>query len=213
MRRWTVRVVGGVLLIASGVLSLLSNLGIFVGGLDLLWALLFGIGGALFLYVFLFNREHWWAIIPGFVLISIGVLIALERFAPRLGGDWGGVLVVGGIGLAFWAIYLVKREHWWAIIPGSVMLAIALIIGLSSTLESAGLDTGGVLLLGLGLAFGLLALVPTPQGRMKWALIPAGVLLVIGLFVTASEQLLPFVGPAILIVAGLYLVLRVFRSR
>jgi hypothetical protein len=213
MRRWIIRVVGGVLLIAFGVLSLLSNLGIFVGGLDLLWALLFGIGGALFLYVFLSYRDQWWAIIPGFVLISIGVLIALERFAPRLGGDWGGVLVVGGIGLAFWAIYLVKREHWWAIIPGSVMLTIALIIGLSSTLESAGFDTGGVLLLVLGLVLGLLALVPTPQGRMKWALIPAGVLLVIGLLVTASEQLLPFVGPAILIVAGLYLALRVFRSR
>jgi hypothetical protein len=36
------------------------------------------------------------------------------------------MLVVGGIGFAFWAIYFVKREHWWAIIPGSVMLTIAL---------------------------------------------------------------------------------------
>ena len=214
MKLSKVRVIGSILLIALGILSLLSNLEIFVGGLDLFWALLFGAGGALFLYVFLSNRENWWAIIPGFVLLSIGVLIALERFAPRGIGDWGGVLVLSGIGLAFWAIYFVKREHWWAIIPGSVMLTIAIVVGLSSPLENAGIDTGGVFLLGLGLTFGLLALLPSPQGRMKWALIPAAVLLVIGLLITAAAaELVQFIGPAALILVGLYLILRVFRSR
>jgi hypothetical protein len=214
MKLSRVRIVGGILLIAFGVLSLLSNLGIFVGGLDLFWALLFGAGGALFLYIFLGNREQWWAIIPGFVLISIGLLIALERFTPWLGGDWGGMLVVGAIGLAFWSIYFVKREHWWAIIPGSVMLTIALIIGFSSVLESVGIDTGGVFLLGLGVTFGLIAFLPSPQGRMRWALIPAGILLVMGLLITAAAaDLLGFVGPAALILVGLYLILRVLRPR
>lgn len=214
MKLSRVRVVGGILLITLGILSLLSSLGIFVGGLDLFWALLFGAGGALFLYVFLSNREHWWAIIPGFVLISIGALIALERFVPQGIGDWGGMLVVSGIGFAFWAIYFVKREHWWAIIPGSVMLIIAIIIGFSSTLENAGIDTGGAFLLGLGLTFGLLAFLPSPQGRMKWALIPAAVLLGIGLLITAAAaELLQFIGPAVLILVGLYLVFRVFKPR
>lgn len=214
MKLSKVRVVGGILLVALGILSLLSNLEIFVGGLDLFWALLFGAGGALFLYVFLSNREDWWAIIPGFVLLSIGVLIALERFAPRGIGDWGGVLVLSGIGFAFWAIYFVKREHWWAIIPGSVMLTIAIVVGLSSPLENAGIDTGGVFLLGLGLTFGLLAFLPSPQGRMKWALIPAAVLLVIGLLITtAAAELVQFIGPAALILVGLYLIFRMFRSR
>ena len=214
MKLSKVRVIGSILLIALGILSLLSNLEIFVGGLDLFWALLFGAGGALFLYVFLSDREDWWAIIPGFVLISIGALIALERFAPRGIGDWGGVLVLSGIGFAFWAIYFVKREHWWAIIPGSVMLTIAIVVGLSSPLENAGIDTGGVFLLGLGLTFGLLALLPSPQGRMKWALIPAAVLLVIGLLITAAAaELVQFIGPAVLILVGLYLIFRVFRSR
>jgi hypothetical protein len=214
MKLSKVRVVGGILLVALGILSLLSNLEIFVGGLDLFWALLFGAGGALFLYVFLSNRENWWAIIPGLVLISIGVLIGLERFAPRGIGDWGGVLVLSGIGLAFWVIYFVKREHWWAIIPGSVMLTLALMIGLTPALESVGLDTGGFFLMGLGLTFGLLAFLPSPQGRMKWALIPAAVLLVIGLLITAAAaELVQFVGPAALILVGLYLILRVFRPR
>ncbi len=214
MKLSKVRIIGGILLIAFGILSLLSNLGIFVGGLDLFWALLFGVGGALFLYVFLGNREHWWTIIPGFVLISIGLLIALERFAPQLGGDWGGMLVVGAIGLAFWAIYFVKREHWWAIIPGSVMLTIAMIVGFSSILENAGVDTGGIFFLGLGMAFGLISLLPSPQGRMKWAFIPAVILLAMGALITAAAaDLLQFVGPVALILVGLYLILRVFKPR
>lgn len=213
MKLSRIRVIGSILLIALGVLSLLSNLGILVGGLDLFWAILFGAGGLLFLYVFLGNREHWWAIIPGFVLLSIGALLALELFFPRGIGDWGGALVMLGIGLAFWAIYLVKREHWWAIIPGSLMLTVALIVGFSPAIENAGLDTGGVFLLGLGLAFGLLAILPSPQGQMKWALIPAAVLLVIGLLITAaSAELLQFIGPALLILVGLYLIVRVFKA-
>jgi hypothetical protein len=214
MKLSRIRVVGGILLIAFGVLSLLANLGVLVGGLDLFWAILFVAGGLLFLYVFQANREHWWAIIPGFVLISVGALLALELFFPRGIGDWGGALVMLGIGLAFWAIYFVKREHWWAIIPGSVMLTLALIVGLSSVIESVGLDTGGVFLLGLGVTFGLLAILPSPQGRMKWALIPAAALLAIGLLITAaSAELLQLIGPALLILVGVYLIFRVFKPR
>jgi hypothetical protein len=68
--------------------------------------------------------------------------------------------------------------------------------------------------MGLGLTFGLLAILPTPQGRMKWALIPAGVLMVMGLLITASAaDLLQFIGPVVLILVGLYLLFRVFKPR
>ncbi len=212
MKRLNVRVVGGILLIAVGILILLQNLKILGGGLDLLWALLFGAGGVVFLYVFLNNRDNWWALVPGFVLLSLGVIIALDQLAPQIGDDWSGAIVVGGIGLAFWAIYFANRENWWAVIPGGVLLTIALLIGLSSVIE--GFETGGVFLLGLGLTFGLLSFLQTPQGRMKWALIPASVLLVIGLLLTAaSASILKFIWPAVLILVGLYFIFRTFVSR
>ena len=78
MKRLEVRVIGGILLIAAGVLSLLQNLGIFEGALAFLWALLLGAGGAFFLYVFLINRANWWAIIPGFTMLSVATLIAFQ---------------------------------------------------------------------------------------------------------------------------------------
>ncbi len=211
MRRFEIRVVGGILLIAAGVLFLLQNLGVLAVGIYL-WPLLFGAGGAVFLYVFLTNRANWWAVIPGFVLLSLAAVIALDQFAPQVEETWGGAIFLGGIGLAFWVVYFVKREHWWAIIPGGVLLTIALVAGLSSVLED--IEMGGVFFLGLGLTFALLSFLPTPEGRMKWALIPAAVLLVMGLLITAAATaVLNYLWPAVLILAGLYLIFRTFASR
>ena len=211
MRRFEVHVVGGILLIAAGVLFLLQNFGILAVG-AYAWPLLFGASGAVFLYVFLTNRANWWAVIPGLVLLSLAALIALDQFAPEVGETWGGAIFLGGIGLAFWVVYFVKREHWWAIIPGGVLLTLALVAGLSSVLE--GVEMGGVFFLGLGLTFGLLSLLPTSEGRMKWALIPAGVLLAMGLLISAAATaVFNYLWPAALILVGLYLIFRTFGSR
>lgn len=211
MKRFDVRTVGAILLIVVGILLLLQNLGILVGIVALIWSLIFGAGGAVFLYVFLTNRTHWWAIIPGFGLLGLAALIALDQFWPRVGDVLGGTIFLGVIGLAFWVIYFLNREHWWAVIPGGVMFTVALIAGLDSLFEGA--EMGGVLFLGLGLTFGLLSLLPTPQGRIKWALIPAAVLLVMGLLITAATTgILEYLWPAALILVGLYLLFRMFRS-
>ncbi len=209
MKRLEIRVVGGLLLILFGGLALLQSLGILEGALTLLWALLFGAGGVLFLYTFFSDRTNWWAIIPGFVLLGIFLLLGLDFVAPETGGDWGGPIVVGGISLAFWIIYFTRRDQWWAVIPAGVMLTLTLVITLSNLWK--GFDPGGIFLLGLGVTFGLLALLPTPEGRMTWALIPAGVLLVIGLIVTVSVEIVNYIWPSVLILAGLYLVYRVLR--
>ncbi|MBC8262828.1 MAG: hypothetical protein H8E47_01705 [Anaerolineales bacterium] len=209
----TVNTVGAILLIVVGILLLLQNLGILVGVVALIWSLIFGAGGLIFLYVFLTDRTHyWWAVIPGFALLGLAALIALDEFFPRVGEAVGGMIFLGGIGLAFWVIYFIKREHWWAVIPGGVMFTVALVAGLDAVFEGA--ETGGVLFLGLGLTFGLLSLLSTPHGRMKWALIPAAVLLVMGLLITAATTgILEYLWAIALILVGLYLLLRMFVSR
>jgi len=212
MRKLEARVIWGILLIAGGILFLLQNFGLFGGLLTLLWVLIFGAAGAVFLFVFLINRAHWWAVIPGFALLGLAALIALDQLVPQAGEAWGGTIFLGGIGLSFWVIYFVNREHWWAIIPGGVMLTLALIAGLASVLE--GIETGGVFFLGLGLTFGLLSFVPTPEGRMKWALIPAAVLLVMGLLLgAAASPFLNYLWPVALILLGLYHIFRTLISR
>jgi hypothetical protein len=210
--RQLIRVVAAILLIAAGILFLLQNLGILGGSVALLWALLFGAGGVVFLSVFLTNRANWWPVVPGFALLGIAGLIAMGELAPGFEEAWGGALFLGGIALAFWIVYFTNRENWWALIPGGVLLTLALVAGLSSVFED--IELGGVFFLGLGLTFALLSFLRTPGGRLKWALIPAGVLLAMGLAITAAtESLLQYLWPAALILGGLYLIVRTFSSR
>ncbi len=209
MKKFDIRVIGGILLIAVGVLFLLQELDILTIG-DLIWPLLFGAGGLIFLYVFVSDRAQWWALIPGCTLLGLAGLMAWEQLAPESAGAWGATFFLGGIGLGFLLITLNNREFWWAIIPAGTLLTVAFVAGLSSVLE--GVAVAGVLFLGLALTFAVLYLVRTPQGRMKWALIPAAILLVVGLGVMAfSESVLQYLWPLALIGVGVYFLVRALR--
>ena len=190
----------GVLLIAAGVLFLLEALGILPEIGDLVWILLFVVGGLAFLWVFIANREQWWPVIPGCVLLGIAGTIALSDVA----GSWAGALVPAAIGVSFWIVYLTRRDMWWPIIPGGVLITVALMAGFADTLPEPMIT--GILFLGLALTFLLVYLLPTPVGRMKWALIPAAVSAVLGIAFLASMggmvTLLAVAGPLALIVGG-----------
>jgi hypothetical protein len=199
-------------LIVLGLVFLLESLDVVAVG-DFIWPVLFGLGGLAFLSVFVGDRTHWWAVIPGFTLLGLAGLIAWGVYGPSTAESWGATFFLGGISLSFWVIYLTNRENWWAIIPGGVLLTIALVAGLSSAVES-GVVIGGVFFLGLALTFGALSLVKTPEGRLRWALIPAAVLFVMGLVITfAATDMFNYVWPAALILVGLYLLVRLLLGR
>lgn len=198
----------GALLVVIGLAFLAQNFGLFGGLENLIWVVLFGIGGLAFLYVFAANREQWWAIIPGFTLLGLAGLIG---FGERLGA-LGGAFFLGAIGLAFWVIYILRRDFWWAIIPAGVLTTLAVV---ASTAEHVdGMAVGGFFFLGLAATFALVYLLPNPEGRMKWALIPAGILGVMGLLMILSlGGLINYIMPAALILLGLALVGRVLIKR
>jgi hypothetical protein len=173
---------------------------------------LLGLGSLFFLSLFLQNRANWWALIPGFTLLSLLILILLNGFVPGLEANWGGSVVLGGIGLSLFLIYLVDRANWWALIPGGVLLTLAATVGLEQFFP--GLETVGIFFLGMGLTFGLVAILPNPQGEMRWAWIPAGILLFIGLvFMAVTGELLKYIWPVALIFAGIFLLFRSLRRR
>jgi len=209
MSKWIEsRLVWGLLLILAGGLFLLQNLGLFPAS-GLVWSILLALGGGFFISFFVQSREHWWGLIPGITLLAIALLVFLENFFPRVSDFWGGGIVLGGIGIAFLAVYLTNRANWWALIPMGVMLTLAVVSVLD---QLSGIDTGGIFFLGLGATFTLVALLPVEGMQMRWAWIPAGVLLVIGFFISIqSASLLSFVGPAALILAGLFFIFRAVR--
>lgn len=205
------RILWGGLLILAGLFFLLQNIGLFRLG-DLFWSLMMGLAGIFFLSLFIQNRANWWALIPGCTLLGVAVVIGLGVLWPAAEDVLGGSIVLGSIGVSFIIIYLLDRQNWWALIPAGVMGTLTIVAGLDNILP--GMETGGVFFLGLGATFALLALVPTPQGSMRWAWIPAFVLLLMGfLLIVAVTNLINYIWPVALIIAGGLLVFRTFRRQ
>ncbi|MCC7360403.1 MAG: hypothetical protein IT317_13050 [Anaerolineales bacterium] len=209
MKRLDMRLIAGVLLIAGGIFYLLTNLGIIRWG-GLVWAGAFAIAALGFFAAVVNNRQQWWFIIPGMTLLALAALISLDYFAPALSEQLGGPLFLGGVGLSFLAIYVMDRKLWWAIIPAGALLTLAAVAGLEN---SESINGGGILFLGLGLTFGLLALAPMDGGKpLRWAFIPAGALLSMGaLLLVGFERALGYIWPAALIVGGGLLLWRAWR--
>ncbi len=213
MENKRIRLVAGVLLVAVGVLVLLQNLHIVRSGLSLLWSLCFLAAGAIFTYLHFRDRTNWWAIIPGFTLLGIGGLILLGWALPAIGDTLGTFLLLGAMGASFFVIYAHRREHWWPIIPGGVLVTVAISTLLEGLFRPA-FDAGSLVLIGLGVTFLLVYLLSPSTKRMTWALYPAGILAAIGVLIgITTSRLGGYVGPVALLAVGIYLIYRAVSSR
>lgn len=107
------------ILIGGGLLFLLGQFDVFDDFGDLVPLLL----GGIFLYAYL-NTQHGYRIgflIPGAILLGIGVGVLLENitFLPLwVGGD----VTAFTLGLGFCLIWVFERKHWWALIPGGILV-------------------------------------------------------------------------------------------
>jgi len=202
MKRLNIRTLLGGGLLLLGILMLLEKMNILRGADDLFWGIIFLIGAAFFLTVFAKSPQgSWWAIIPAMALLAMGGSAIL----PRAFSGWGGGFFLGALGLAFWVVYLTNRSRWWGIIPGGVLFTLAAISILNDTETLVSLNTDSLFFVGLGLTFLLVALLPNPTGKMEWAYIPAGVLVVMGALLGSQSTvgLADYVWPAALIITGI----------
>jgi hypothetical protein len=208
MRKYWFRAVGGILLIAAGVFQLLDWFEIIPNNiLSYIWLVLFLASGVIFVVAYFTDRRHWWALIPGFTLIGLGITISSSLLFADAIGDLGGSIFLGSIALGFWLIFALHREHWWAGIPAGVLTTLAVVAGTDQLMR--GLDGGAVFFLGLGLTFLLLFIVPSPRGRMTWPLIPAVILVIMGVLIGTNYVVaLNYIGAIALIGLGGYLLVR-----
>ena len=226
-------IIAGIALMAAGVLLLLDLLGI-LDSAALVWPLIFAAAGTTFVVLFVRSRDNWWAAIPGSVFLGLAAVILITQLWPGPAAYWAGAFLFLFMGAGFAAVYGRERSNWWALIPCGVMLTLALVVALPPAWE--GIPVPAVLFLGLAATFGALSLVPvrpehrpaepagvprqpgdTEPARMKWPLIPAAVLAVMGLIfalqatalLTASE----FFVPVLLLLAGVALLVYADRHR
>jgi hypothetical protein len=201
MKRYDPRLWIGGLLLFLGLLNLLEALNVISGVSTVFWAVVFGAAGLYCLYHLINNKTQWWLVFPAFAFLGLAV-------SPFL-GTFSGLAFLGAIGLAFLWVYFSDTSRWWAIIPAGVLLT----LGVISVLDNvSGADNGGMLFLGLGLTFVLVAILPGGSSR-SWALIPGAILLVFGAFLgTPFAGLTAYLWPAVLIILGGYFVVRFFMK-
>lgn len=197
------RLVLGSIAIVGGLLALLANMGFYTLS-ELGAGLLTGLVGLAFLGFYAVNRERWWALIPGVVLLTMGGVIIVARYGDS---DLAGVMTLGGVGLAFVAVLLARPGAWWALIPAGVMFSLA---GVTFADEFLGVrDSAAVLFFGLAATFAVLSLVRRGERRMRWALVPAVALGLLGtLAVLGRPDLFNLVWPVGLILGGAFYALR-----
>ena len=181
----------------------------------LIFASIFALGGAAFIFVLASHKENWWAAIPGMVLLGLAVLIALGQLLPEVARVCGGSIFLAFIGAAFLIVFLVKRDNWWAIIPMGVLFTLALAAWIGSVFN--GMAVAAVFFLGIAITFGVIGLLPIGR-QEKWPWIPAGVCGVIGTcFMLTSSQMMQsaagLIWPGILVIFGIYLIARTFFKK
>jgi len=194
-------VLWGAILIGLGIVFMLQQ--IFPGFFGaLIWSAVFAIGAVATYGAYTRNKQNWWLLIPAYVMAFVAAIIQIGsiRWLP---GEFVGAFVMLAIGFPFLYVYLKNDEHWWALIPAYTMAAIAGIILFSMVLN--GEMIASFVMFAIAAPF---LYVYLRNRQHWWALIPGGIMAVIGvgLFIAGMA----WIFPAVMIVAGLYLLYRQF---
>jgi hypothetical protein len=210
MKLLTSKMFWGLMLVVGGLILLLEQLDIIEGS-EIFWMVVSAIAALLFLLALVTNRDAWWVAIPGIGLLAVALSLGLDVFTS-VSGEIIGAIIMGGIGLSFLIVYLIQRVHWWAIIPGGVLITLAIVAGMEG--GDPGPVSGAIFFAGLGLTFALVAVLPNKFGRMTWAWIPGGILLLLAVLIFAGiESIFNYIWPVVLIIVGLFFLWRALLSR
>jgi hypothetical protein len=208
MHRAGWRILIGSLLVVGGIVFLLENMNIVSLG-DIFWGIVLTIVGIGFVVFYFRNKPHWWALIPGFILITLGSQLFVEFASPGFGETYGDIYTLAGFAVSFFAVYVAAPYNWWAIIPGGVLLSLAGINLLEVYVSEGLVNVGGGFFLGLGFTFLLVYVLPSPNSKNTWAIFPALALLLLGVLVLiSSEEVINYIWPMVLIALGLVLIVR-----
>jgi len=196
---------GGLLILLGGFLLVDQ----FADLTEWIWVAALVFSGLVALGGYLSDRSDGWLLLTAYILLVIAGLVTLTTF-NLLPDDLVAVYVLLAIALPFLVVFLRDRSQWWALIPAYVLLAVALM----SWLMEAGILTDllvpGYVMFAVAIPFFVVYVRNTKQW---WALIPAGILTVIGIVFFISETAVQYIGAVLLVVTGLWILVRVFTRK
>lgn len=198
--------VWGGLLILFGIMGLVE---VYTNLTAWAWVAILALAGLGVFGAFLTERSDWGLLIPAYVMWAIASLVGLielnalhDSFIPTF------VLLV--IALPFLIGYLRNRANWGLLIPFYVLLAVGVMVWLLERRILEDLMIPAYVMFVIAIPF---YVVYGLNPRQWWPLIPAAIMTVIGLSFLVAEAMVGYVVPIVLILAGLWILLRQFIHR
>ena len=174
----------GILLIAGGGLALAQQMGYLDQLPDSAWVWIFGLISLVGLVAYLTSGLKEWGWLFPFGIF--GGLAATVGFAvsgydnPAMASP-----LFFGLLIPFGAAYLLDRsKNWWALIPGGVMLFLALVLLMADNVRGEWIGSMFLFMI----SFPFLIVYLNNRETNWWALIPGGVLLFLSLIVALSTS-------------------------
>jgi hypothetical protein len=199
----------GVLLIGGGLLALAEQMGYVDTFSPQMWIAIFAAISILALVSYaLSGFKQWGLLFPAGVFGGLAMIIALSE--ANVDSAAVASPLFFGLFIPFLAAYLTDRTHnWWALIPGGVMLFLALVTLL---VDSAGGEWVGALFLFM-IALSFFVVYVNNRSR-TWALLVAYILAVLGLapLMSIGGRDAEYYGPIFLLAVALPFFVVYFRS-
>lgn len=167
----------GALLIIGGALVLVTSTGLlgYTGPTLPLVAGLVALLALPFVARWLINRDEWWALVVAWVFVALAIWLMVLFLEPA----YSQIILITAlaeIAIPFGAVYLLDRKRWWAIILSYALIALGGLLSVTIFIDSKEV-VGAFALLGVALPFWLVYL---SNRQLTWALLPAGVLSLVG---------------------------------
>ena len=190
-------------LILVGVLLLVN---LFVELSPWVWAAFLAAAGLGTFALYLADRSDGLVLLATYVLWAVAGLLALVP-SDILRDEAVAFYVLPAIALPFLGVYIRDRAQWWALIPAYALLAVVGVIALGESERFSDDLITAYVLFAIALPF---FFVYARNRSHWWALIPGGILTVIGVGFLATEGAFAIVGSVLLIGAGLWFLVRAF---
>ncbi len=198
--------VWGSLLIFFGVVGLLE---VYTDLTAWAWVAVLTVAGLGIFGIYLSNRTEWGLLIPAYVMWAVAALIALIELGI-LRDEPIATFVLTAIALPFLVGYLRNREQWGLLIPAYVLLAVGVMVWLIGLGILNDLLIPAYVMFAVAIPF---LVVFSRNSQHWWALIPGGIMTIIGLSFLIAEAAVGYIIPAVLILTGIWILVRQYIRR
>lgn len=196
----------GSLLIILGLLSLIET---YFRLSAWVWVIALAAAGFGVFWIYTTDRSDRWLFIPAYVLWVVAGLVAIATL-DFLPGEFIVTYVLLAIALPFLDVYRRNRAQWWWLIPCYTLAAVGLMVLLIGANVIDGILVSAYVMFATAIPFFVAYF---RNKKIWWALIPGGIMAVLGFSFLLSGDAAKFIGPLVLVVTGGWIIFRQFTRK